>query len=94
MAGADQIAVFADPAQTSFFGPGFVHERGTVDTGAPSTVGLLLLKPATESPEPLINDSVVVPAPAIAGNFWRGRGLLLVYVVVEGYRQHALNSRQ
>ena len=94
MACADQIAVFADPAQTSLFSPGLVHQRRAIDAGAPAAAWLLLVEPAAQSPQPLIHHPVVIAAPAVTGNFWGARGLLLVDVVVQCHGQHALHPRQ
>ena len=94
MASADQIAVFANPAQTSLFSPGFVQKRCAIDAGAPAATGLLLVQPAAQSPQPLINHPVVIAAPAVTGDLWGACSLLLVDVVVQCHGQHALNPRQ
>ena len=92
--GVNQVAVFADPAQAGFLSPGLVQQRCGVNTGAPTAVGPLFRKPATDSSQPLIHNPVIVPPPAVAGDSEGAGGGFSVDVIVEANGEKAVGSVQ
>ena len=92
--GVNQIAVFANPAQSGFLGPGLVQQWCCVNTGAPAAVGPLLRKPTTDPSEPLIHNPVIVASPSVAGDFEGAGGGLGVESVEEANGEHAVGSVQ